>query len=84
MCLCYNLAVWFGTILNARDVAPNLEWSNTFMGYGTVHIKVQGEGLCPPTPSALNISQFITDEEVEGGGRATLVHGLLPCPAVGG
>ena len=45
---------------------------------------MRGEGLCPPGPSALNISQFITDEEVEGGGRAKLVHGLLPCPAVDG
>ena len=30
------------------------------------NIKVQGEGVCPPTPSALNIGQFITDEEAEG------------------
>ena len=46
------------------------------------NIKVHGEGMCPPAPSALNIGQFLTDEEVDG--RATLVHGLLPCPAVGG
>ena len=31
------------------------------------NIKVQGEGMCPPTPSALNIGQFLTDEEAEGG-----------------
>ena len=30
------------------------------------NIKVQEEGMCPPTPSALNIGQFLTDEEVQG------------------
>ena len=30
------------------------------------NVKVRGEGVCPPAPSALNIGQFITDEEVEG------------------
>ena len=30
------------------------------------NVKVQGEGVCPPTPSTLNISQFLTDEEAEG------------------
>ena len=30
------------------------------------NVKVQGEGVCPPTPSALNIGQFLTDEEGEG------------------
>ena len=30
------------------------------------NVKVQGEGMCPPTPSALNIGQFLTDEEAEG------------------
>ena len=30
------------------------------------NVKVQGEGMCPPAPSALNIGQFLTDEEVEG------------------
>ena len=31
------------------------------------NIKVHGEDDCPPAPSALNIGQFITDEEMEGG-----------------
>ena len=31
------------------------------------NIKVQGEGVCPPTPSVLNISQFLTDQEAERG-----------------
>ena len=31
------------------------------------NVKVRGEGMCPPTPSILNIGQFITDEEVAGG-----------------
>ena len=30
------------------------------------NVKVQGEGMCPPAPSTLNIGQFLTDEEVEG------------------
>ena len=37
MCLCYTLVVWLGTILSVRNVVPNLEWSNMFTGYGTVH-----------------------------------------------
>ena len=31
------------------------------------NVKVQGEGMCLPAPSVLNIGQFLTDEEVEGG-----------------
>ena len=31
------------------------------------NIKVQGEGVCPPTPTMLNIGQFLTDQETEGG-----------------
>ena len=31
------------------------------------NIKVQGEGVCPPTPSVLNIGQFLTDQEAGGG-----------------
>ena len=31
------------------------------------NVKVQGEGVCPPAPSTLNIGQFLTDEEAEGG-----------------
>ena len=31
------------------------------------NIKVQGEGVCPPTPMVLNIGQFLTDQEMEGG-----------------
>ena len=31
------------------------------------NIKVQGEGVCPPAPSTLNIGQFLTDEEAEEG-----------------
>ena len=31
------------------------------------NIRVQGEGMCPPTPSILNIGQFLTDEEAEEG-----------------
>ena len=40
MCLCYTLVVLLRTILNAKNVVPNLEWSNMFMGYGTVHPSV--------------------------------------------
>ena len=33
-------------------------------------LKVRGEGICPPTPTALNIGQFMTvDEVVEGVGE---------------
>ena len=31
------------------------------------NIKVRGESVCPPTPSVLNIGQFLTDQEEEGG-----------------
>ena len=31
------------------------------------NIKVRGEGMCPPAPSMLNIEQFLTDQEAEGG-----------------
>ena len=31
------------------------------------NIKVWGEGLCLPAPTVLNISQFLTDQEMEGG-----------------
>ena len=31
------------------------------------NMKVQGEGVCPPTPTVLNIGQFLTDQETEGG-----------------
>ena len=31
------------------------------------NIKVRGEGVCPPAPLVLNISQFLTDQEAEGG-----------------
>ena len=31
------------------------------------NVKVWGEGECPPTPSILNISQFIMDEGAAGG-----------------
>ena len=37
MHLCYSLGVLLGTILNVKNVVPNLEWSNTFTGYGTIH-----------------------------------------------
>ena len=30
-------------------------------------IKVRGEDICPPTPTVLNIGQFMTEEEVEEG-----------------
>ena len=49
------------------------------------NIKVCGEDDCPHALTVLNIGQFMTDEEMAGGhGRATLVHGLFPCIAVGG
>ena len=48
MCLCYTLAVWLGNILNARNIVPNLEWTNTFTGSGTI----QKFGL--PWPCPLN------------------------------
>ena len=31
------------------------------------NIKVRGKGLCPPAPTMLNISQFLHDQETEGG-----------------
>ena len=31
------------------------------------NVKVWGEGVCPPAPTVLNISQFLTDQETEGG-----------------
>ena len=31
------------------------------------NIKVQGKGVCPPTPMVLNIGQFLTNQEMEGG-----------------
>ena len=30
------------------------------------NVKVQGAGMCPPTPSTLNIGQFLTEKETEG------------------
>ena len=49
MYLCYTLAVLLGTILNAKNVVPDLEWSNTFMGYGTIQVgyfvQAVGEGV---------------------------------------
>ena len=61
MCSCYTLAVWLGTILNVRNVVPNLERSNTFTGYGTIH---------PPLPflswkAALN-NYLIVQEALQG------------------
>ena len=44
------------------------------------NVKVQGEGVCPPTPSALNIGQFLTDEEVEGAWESHT--GLWPTPTL--
>ena len=32
------------------------------------NIKVRGERVCPPTPTVLNIGQFLTDQEMGGGG----------------
>ena len=39
------------------------------MSGGCMEVEPQGlrEGVCPPTPSVLNISQFLTDQEVEVG-----------------
>ena len=31
------------------------------------NIKVWGKGVCPPAPMVLNIGQFLTDQETEGG-----------------
>ena len=42
------------------------------------NIKVQGEQVYLPTPTVLNIGQFLTDQETGRLGRATLVCGLLP------
>ena len=42
------------------------------------NIKVQGEGMCPPAPSILNIGQFIMDEEVAGAWESHT--GLWPIP----
>ena len=42
------------------------------------NIKVQGEGMCPPTPSILNVGQFLTDEEMEGAWESHT--GLWPTP----
>ena len=36
---------------------PNVLWN----------VKVQGEDVCLPAPSILNIGQFLTDQEAEGG-----------------
>ena len=56
----------------ARYLAKNLvtvwQWN----------VKVRGEGVCPPAPSALNIGQFITDEEAEGAWESDT--GLWPTP----
>ena len=34
------------------------------------NVKMWGEGVCPPAPSALNIGQFLTNEEAEGGWKS--------------
>ena len=41
----------------AKHLVATWQWS----------VKVEGEGMCPPTPSVLNMGQFLTDEEAEGG-----------------
>ena len=53
MYLCYTLAVWLRTILNAINVAPNLERSNMFTGYGTFQGVIARVGLSPPVPDLL-------------------------------
>ena len=45
-------------------------------------VKVLGWDICPPTPTALNIGQFMTKEEMSEGVDKPL-RGLLPCPAAG-
>ena len=46
-----------GTVMSLAKHLVAVWWCN---------IKVWGEGECPPTPSILNIGQFIMDEEVAG------------------
>ena len=41
----------------AKCLVATLRWN----------VKVQGEGVCLPAPTVLNISQFLTDQEMEGG-----------------
>ena len=41
------------------------------------NIKVQGEGVCPPAPTVLNIGQFLLTRRWGRLGRAALVCGLL-------
>ena len=37
-------------------IAPLMWWS----------IRVQGQDICPPTPTVLNIGQFMTQDKVQG------------------
>ena len=47
------------------------------------NVKVRGEGMCPPTPSTLNIGQFLTDEEVEGAWESHTGSWPTPTPCSG-
>ena len=42
------------------------------------NVKVRGEGMCPPAPSALNIGQFLTVQQAEGAWESHT--GLWPTP----
>ena len=65
MHLCYTLAVWLRTIFNIRNVVPNLERSNMFTGYGTIHGKLshdkkaQWEQHLPELLQAYNSTRYV-------------------------
>ena len=49
-------------MVGAKDVALSL--AKCLLAIWWWSIKVQGWDICPPTPTALNIGQFMTREEV--------------------
>ena len=68
-----------GTEGAAQSLAKHLHMTRRWS------LKVRGEGICLPGPTALNIGQFMTTDKSGGGHRGdTLVCGLLLYTAVGG
>ena len=74
MWLCYTLVVWLRTVLNVRNVAPNLEQSKTFTGYGTVQLsplclRYEGfvqlcQGHAKAIPPHIDVQQSIIPTEI--------------------
>ena len=58
---CYTLVVLLRTIFNTRNVVLTLERSNTFAGYGTVHVVAFTE---EPTTGTYHI-EIASEEKIQ-------------------